>query len=111
LKNKNKKEGKIKIMNEFKINEQMELLLQAKQNQPERFAQLPAQAKIAVGIYEGTKPTANNGLTADELLRLRGLKRRIAEDVLSPGERTSLAIEIINLEQKNIGEKQNGKNN
>jgi hypothetical protein len=91
-------------MNEFKINEQMELLIEAAKNQPELFAQLPAATKIAVGLYEGTKPTTNNGLTADELLRLRGLKHRIATDILAPSERTSLAIEIINLE-KTIGDK------
>jgi hypothetical protein len=90
-------------MNEFNQNEQMELLLEAKQNQPDLYAQLPAQAKISLGIYESTKPTAT-GLTTDELLRLAGLKRRIVQDVLSPSERTVTALEILNLE-KTIGEK------
>ncbi len=84
-------------MNEFKVNNEMELLLQAKQNQPELYAQLPATTKMALGIYEGTKTTAT-GLTADDLLRLRGLKQRIATDNLTPNERTSLALEILDLE-------------
>jgi hypothetical protein len=90
-------------MNE-KLNNEMELLLQAKQNQPDLYAQLPAATKISLGIYESAKPAANNELSADERLRLAGLKQRIATDVLSPGERTSLAIEILNLEEKNTGE-------
>ncbi len=90
-------------MNDLKQNEQMELLLKAKKHQPELYAQLPATTKISLGIYESTK-TITNGLTADERLRLAGLKQRIAQDNLSPSERTSLAIEITNLE-KNTGEK------
>ncbi len=90
-------------MNEFETDNEMELLLQAKQNQPDIYAQLPATTKIAVGIYESTKPTTN-GLTPDEHLRLRGLKQRIATDVLSPQARTVMALEITNLEN-NIGDK------
>jgi hypothetical protein len=89
-------------MNEFQVKNEMELLLQAKQKQPDLYAQLPATTKMSLGIYESTKPTTN-GLSADEHLRLAGLKQRIATDVLSPSERTSLAIEISNLE-KNTGD-------
>jgi hypothetical protein len=91
-------------MNEFKINEQMELLIQAKKHQPELFAQIPAAQKMSLGIYEGEKARAvNTGLTTDEVLRLRGLKKSIATDILSAEERISLAIEIQNFE-KRIGE-------
>ncbi len=89
-------------MNDLKQNEQFEILLRAKQKHPNLYAQLPATTKISLGIYESTKTTAN-GLTADELLRLRGFKQRISQDVLSPSERTSLALEIQTLE--NIGDK------
>ncbi len=89
-------------MNELKTNSEMELLLQAKQKQPDLYAQLPATTKISLGIYESTKPTAN-GLSADDRLRLAGLKQRIAQDNLSPSERTVMALEITNLE-KNTGE-------
>jgi hypothetical protein len=87
-------------MNEFKVNNEMELLLKAKQNQPDLYAQLPAQAKISLGIYESTKPTTN-GLSADERLRLAGLKQSVARDVLSPQERITKSVEILNLEEKN----------
>jgi regulation of enolase protein 1 (concanavalin A-like superfamily) len=90
-------------MNKFETDSEMELVLQAKRNQPKLFAQLPATTKIAVGIYASTKPSTN-GLSADNRLRLTGLKQRIAQDVLSPQERTSLALEIQNLEIT-IGEK------
>ncbi len=89
-------------MNEFNQNEQMEILLKAKKNQPNLYAQLPATTKISVGIYESTK-TTKNGLTPEAKLRLSGLRQSIARDVLSPSERTSLALEIQNLE-KNTGE-------
>jgi uncharacterized coiled-coil DUF342 family protein len=82
-------------------NEQMDRLSRLSEKQPDLYAQLPAQAKISLGIYESTKPTANNGLSSDELLRLRGLKQRIAEDVLSPSERISVALKISEME-KNI---------
>jgi hypothetical protein len=78
----------------------MELLLQAKRNQPELFARLPATTKIAVGIYASTKPTTT-GLSADERLRLAGLRQSIAQDVLSPQERITRSVEILNLEEKN----------
>ncbi len=89
-------------MNEFELNNEMELLLRAKQNQPELFAQLPATTKMSLGIYQNDKERATNtGLSADDRLRLAGLKQSIMNDVLSPSERTSLAIEISNLEEKN----------
>ncbi len=88
-------------MNEFKINEQMELLIQAKKHQPELFAQIPPTQKMSLGIYEGEKARAvNTGLTTDEVLRLRGLKLSIASDNLSPQERTTLALKISELENK-----------
>ncbi len=85
-------------MNKFETDNEMELVLQAKRNQPELFAQLPATTKIAVGIYASTKPSTN-GLTTDDRLRLRGLKQSIAQDNLSPSERTVMALEITNLEK------------
>ncbi len=84
-------------MNDFEANNELELLLRAKQNQPELYAQLPATTKMSLGIYESTKPKTN-GLSADEKLRLAGLKQRIATDNLKPNERTSLALEILDLE-------------
>jgi hypothetical protein len=90
-------------MNEFETNNQMEQLARLSEKQPDLYAQLPAQAKISLGIYESTKPTTN-GLSADDRLRLAALNRRVAQDNLSPQERTSLAIEILNLEEKNTGE-------
>jgi hypothetical protein len=90
-------------MNEFETDSEMEILLKARQNQPDLYAQLPATTKMSLGIYQSTKNTTN-GLTTDDRLRLAGLKQRIAQDNLSPSERTSLALEITNLE-KNTGEK------
>ncbi len=88
-------------MNEFKINEKFELLLKAKKHQPDLYAQVSPSAKIAVGIYENEKERATSrALTTDDVLRLRGLKQRLATDVLSPLERSSMAIEIFNLENK-----------
>jgi hypothetical protein len=87
-------------MNKFETDSEMELVLQAKRNQPELFAQLPATTKIAVGIYASTKPSTN-GLSADDLLRLAGLKQSVARDVLSPQERITKSVEISNLEEKN----------
>ncbi len=90
-------------MNKMPTDNRRERLLQAKQNQPELFAQLPATAKMAVGLYQNSKKPAVR-LSADARLRLAGLRQRIAQDNLSPSERTVMALEITNLE-KNIGEK------
>jgi hypothetical protein len=93
-------------MNEFNQNEQMELLLQAKQKQPQLYAQLPAATKMALGIYQNEKQNATaNGLTADEHLRLRGLKLSLAKDNLPPSERISKSLEIQNLEKNITGDK------
>ncbi len=89
-------------MSEFETDNNMELLLRTKQNHPNLYSQLPAATKISLGIYESTK-TTKNGLTTDELLRLRGLKQSIAQDVLSPQERITKSLEIANFE-KRIGE-------
>ncbi len=86
-------------MNEFQTDNEMELLIKAKQNQPELYAQLPATTKISLGIYESTKPTTT-GLSADDRLRLAGLKQRITTNNLSSGERISLALKISELEAK-----------
>jgi hypothetical protein len=87
-------------MNEFETNSEMELLIKAKQNQPELYAQLPATTKISLGIYQNSKkPT--NGLSADDRLRLAGLKQSVSSDVLSPQERITKSVEILNLEEKN----------
>jgi hypothetical protein len=93
------RQGKLKIMNEFNKNEQMERLARLSEKQPDAIS---SEQRMSLGIYESTKPTTN-GLSADDRLRLAGLKQRIATDVLSPSERTSLAIEISNLE-KNTGD-------
>jgi hypothetical protein len=88
-------------MNNFKQNHEKELLIEARKNQPELYAQLPAAVKISVGIYEDAKVRAIHAeLTPDEVLRLRGLKLSIASDNLSPSERTTLALKISELENK-----------
>jgi hypothetical protein len=88
-------------MNDFKQNEYLELLLRTKKTQPDLYAKIPAAAKMSLGIYEGEKARAvDAGLTADEVLRLRGLKLSIASDNLSPQERTLLALKISELENK-----------
>ncbi len=91
---------KNKIMHGFETDNQMEILLKAKQNQPELYAKLPAATKMSLGIYESTK-TTTNGLSADDRLKLAGLKQSIAQDVLSPQERITKSVEILNLEEKN----------
>jgi hypothetical protein len=94
-------ERRNKNMNELKKNEQFELLLAARTSQPEIYRQLTPTQKMAIGIYENEKERAPSlALTTDDVLRLRGLKQRLATDVLSPLERSSLAIEILNLENK-----------
>ncbi len=80
-------------------NNEMELLRQVREQQPELYAQMPATTKLSLGIYESGKQEDAAGLTADEKLRLRGLKQRIATDNLSPSERTVMALEIQNLEK------------
>ncbi len=87
-------------MNEFETDNEMEILLRAKQNQPELYAKLPVATKMSLGIYESTKTTANK-LTANEILQLRGLKQSLAQDNLSPSERITKSVEILNLEEKN----------
>jgi hypothetical protein len=98
-------QGNTKNMNEFRINEQMELLLTAKLNKPDLYAKLPAATKMSVGIYENDKQNSVViGLTGDEHLRLRGLKLSVAHDNLPPSERISKSLEIQNLENR-IGDK------
>ncbi len=82
-----------------KQDEQMEILLKAKQKHPELYSQLPATTKMQLGIYESTKTATANGLTADEHLRLRGLKLSLVKDNLPPSERITKSLEIINLEK------------
>jgi hypothetical protein len=89
-------------MNEFNKNEQMERLARLAEKQPDAIS---SEQRMTLGIYESTKQHAvNTGLSADERLRLSGLRQRIATDVLSPSERTVMALEITNLEN-NIGDK------
>jgi hypothetical protein len=89
-------------MNEFNQNEQMEQLARLSEKQPNAIS---AEQRISLGLYQIAKQHATtNGLTADERLRLAGLKQRIASDVLSPSERITKSLEIQNLE-KNTGEK------
>jgi hypothetical protein len=60
-----------KTMTEFVTDSAMEILLQAKQKQPELFAQLPATTKMSLGIYQTAKQNSvHTGLTADEKLTL-----------------------------------------
>ncbi len=88
-------------MNEFETNNQMEQLTRLSEKQPDAIS---SEQRMSLGLYQIAKQHhVNTGLSADERLRLAGLKQRIAQDNLSPGERTSLALEIINLE-KNTGE-------
>ncbi len=84
-------------------NNKMELLARLSEKQPDAIS---SEQRMSLGIYEIAKQhAAANGLSADERLRLRGLKQSIATDNLSPSARTVMALEILNLEQKNIGEK------
>ncbi len=87
-------------MNEFNKNEQMERLARLSEKQPDAIS---SEQRMSLGIYESTKPTTN-GLSADEHLRLAGLKQSVARDVLSPQERIIKSIEISNLEER-IGDK------
>ncbi len=88
-------------MNDLKQNEQMEILLKARKNQPDLYSQLPAATKISLGIYQNDKQNSvNNGLTGDERLRLRGLKLSVAHDNLPPSERIAKSLEIQNLENR-----------
>jgi hypothetical protein len=84
-------------MNEFETNNQMELLERIAEKQP---GVLTPSQKMQLGLWQSSQKRATNGLSADERLRLRGLKQRLATDILTPGERTSLAIEILNLERE-----------
>ncbi len=85
-------------MNNFKQNEQMELLARAAEKQPD--ALTPSQ-KMSVGLYQDAKQRAERTeLTPDEKLRLVGLKERIPKDNLTPSERTIMALEILEMEAK-----------
>jgi hypothetical protein len=91
-------------------NEQMEQLSRLSEKQPDAIS---SEQRMSLGLYQIAKQhAATNGLSADDRLRLRGLKQSVARDVLSPQERITKSVEILNLEQKNTGEnKQNGKSN
>jgi hypothetical protein len=88
-------------MNEFETNNQMEQLARLSEKQPDAIS---SEQRMSLGIYESTKPTTN-GLSADDRLRLAGLKQSVARDVLSPQERITKSVEILNLEEKNTGDK------
>ncbi len=84
-------------MNEFNKSEQMERLARLSEKQPDAIS---SEQRMSLGLYQiAQQRAANTGLTPDEQLRLRGLKHRIAADNLSPSERTSMALEIQNLEK------------
>lgn len=87
-------------MNNFETDNQMEQLARLSEKQPDAIS---SEQRMSLGIYESTKPTTN-GLSADEHLRLAGLKQSVARDVLSPQERIIKSIEISNLEER-IGDK------
>jgi hypothetical protein len=95
-------------MNEFETDNKMEQLARLSEKQPDAIS---SEQRMSLGIYEEiTKQhAAANGLTADERLRLRGLKQSIATDNLPPSERIVTALKIINLE-KNIGDKNDSNN-
>ncbi len=84
-------------MNEFEVNNEMEQLARLSEKQPDAIS---SEQRMSLGIYESTK-TTTNGLSADDRLRLAGLKQSVARDVLSPQERIIKSIEISNLEEKN----------
>ncbi len=83
-------------------NNEMEQLARLSEKQPDAIS--PTQ-RISLGIYQNDKQNAaHTGLTADEHLRLRGLKLSVAKDNLPPSERISKSLEIQNLEER-IGDK------
>jgi hypothetical protein len=84
-------------MNDLEQNEQMELMERIAATQP---GVLSPSQKMQLGIWRSSQKRATNGLSPEAKLRLAGLKKSIATDILTPGERTSLAIEILNLERE-----------
>ncbi len=89
-------------MNEFNKNEQMEQISRLAEKQPDAIS---SEQRMSLGLYQITQQHATNtGLSAEEKLRLSGLKRRISQDILTPTERTVTALEIQNLEKKLTGE-------
>ncbi len=102
-KHKNRLNKGVKKKMTDETNNKMELLARLSEKQPDAIS---SEQRMSLGIYEIAKQhAAANGLSADERLRLRGLKQSIATDNLSPSARTVMALEILNLEQKNTGEK------
>ncbi len=92
-------------MNEFETNNEMEQLARLSEKQPDAIS---SEQRMSLGIYEIAKQHhARTGLSADDRLRLGGLKQRIAQDKLSPSERTSLALEILELEKNNDTDNRN----
>jgi hypothetical protein len=89
-------------MNEFETDNKMEQIARLSEKQPDAIS---SEQRMALGLYQTAKTTAN-GLTADELLVLRGFKQSILRDILTPNERTIMALEIQNLE-KRIGANKN----
>jgi hypothetical protein len=97
---------KIKTMNEF--DEQFEILGRIAATQP---GVLTPSQKMQLGLWRSSQKLATaNGLTTDDRLRLAGFKQRISQDVLSPNERTVIALEITNLEKKTQEIKKNDTN-
>jgi hypothetical protein len=88
-------------MNEFETNNQMEQLARLSEKQPDAIS---SEQRMSLGLWQSSQELATTGLTAGELLRLRGLKLSVARDVLSPQERITKSVEILNLEKKNTGE-------
>jgi hypothetical protein len=84
-------------MNDLEQNEQMELMERIAATQP---GVLSPSQKMQLGIWRSSQKRATNGLSTDELLQLRGLKKSIATDILTPNERTIMALEIQNFEKK-----------
>ncbi len=80
-------------------NNEMEQLARLSEKQPDAIS---SEQRMSLGLYQIAKQNAvNTGLSADERLRLRGLKQRIATDILPSSERISLALEISQLEKNN----------
>jgi hypothetical protein len=85
-------------MNDLKQNERMERLARLSEKQPDAIS---SEQRMSLGLHELAQHHATNGLTADDRLKLAGLKQSLAQDVLSPSERITKSVEILNLEEKN----------
>ncbi len=84
-------------MNEFETNNQMEQLARLSEKQPDAIS---SEQRMSLGLWQSSQELATTGLTTDDRLRLAGFKQQISQDILTPQERTSLALKISELENK-----------